>query len=536
MNRIMVVDDEAIQRRVLGKMMREALPDGEVMEAGNGMAALELARLHAFDMVITDIRMPIMDGFGFIEHMKEIAPDCKIIILSGYRYFEYAQRAIQLGAFDYLLKPVKEESIAQMLDKVKETILKEKQQNIEQENMKRQLDSNLNVYFEHLLQEWILGNATTGAQLQEIQQQYSLGMYGAVFVTRLVELHAEPLSLERMGEIRDLMPDQYSTHTGFNGRVLSFFPPEDKRIIITIMTDDSPAILLNSLNEYIQNYCRQLSERYNLNVTVGVGEVGSDFYLSAAKSYREALEAAEFRYFLTDDQVFYYRELAGRMKPMHYDFLEAAAVFKDCIRASKTELIIQHTDEVFHRTLEEGLPYPKQWQKSIVYLIYNIATVIKDFLSEEDYRSTLAEIEKRITACATFLDCKKEFLDILQQIMTILQSCRTRKHATIVERCISYIDNHYMEDLSLDSAAQQIFFSPNYLSKILKDHLGVSFTKYLTEIRLKKAIQMLENGDMKVYEIAGKVGFKDDKYFYRVFKARFGITPDDYRKNNALKE
>ncbi|MFD1774417.1 response regulator [Paenibacillus rhizophilus] len=133
MNRIMVVDDEAIQRRVLAKMIRQFLPECEVVEAGNGKTALDIARTASFDVVITDIKMPIMDGFDFIEQMNKLSAATKIIFLSSYRYFEYAQRAIRLGAFDYVLKPVKEESIGVLLDKVRDSIEKEHRISLEAE-------------------------------------------------------------------------------------------------------------------------------------------------------------------------------------------------------------------------------------------------------------------------------------------------------------------------------------------------------------------------------------------------------------------
>ncbi|UUZ81328.1 AraC family transcriptional regulator [Paenibacillus sp. P26] len=101
----------------------------------------------------------------------------------------------------------------------------------------------------------------------------------------------------------------------------------------------------------------------------------------------------------------------------------------------------------------------------------------------------------------------------------------------MIEKCIAYIDSHYMEDLSLELVSGRFFFSPNYLSSFFKNHLGMTFSKYLSHIRLKKAVELLKSTDMKVYEIALRVGFKDDKYFYRVFRGRFGLTPDEYRRN-----
>lgn len=177
MQNILVVDDEAIQRRVLAKMIREARPNCKVLEAKNGLEALEVIHSDDIDIVFTDIKMPTLDGLGLIEKMNASSHDIKVIILSGFRYFEYAQKAIQLGAFDYLVKPLKEESISQILDKVESSIQKEKTNLLENEQIKQQLNRTLSVYYERLLSDWVTGGIGE-SKCAEIRQQFSLESKG----------------------------------------------------------------------------------------------------------------------------------------------------------------------------------------------------------------------------------------------------------------------------------------------------------------------------------------------------------------------
>ncbi|WP_410510864.1 response regulator [Paenibacillus sp. BR2-3] len=534
MNRIMVVDDEAIQRRVLGKMIREFLPDCEVVEANNGKTALDIVRSAAFDVVITDIKMPIMDGFGFIEHMNELSADTKIIILSSYRYFEYAQRAIRLGAFDYLLKPVKEESIGLLLEKVRESIEKEKRISPEQEIINEQFNSSMNVYYEHLLGEWIQ-NGVSGAKFHEIQHQYSLDPCGAVIVTRIEDSASGDMSAASLEDIRRTMPVMLTSLLHSAGRAVSFFSSKHKMTMISIITAKIPSEVIPSPTiGVLEEYSQRLSAKYQMSFAIGVGNVQTDLYREAGDSYIEALEAVDFRYFLDSERVITYCGLSGRIAPMLYDFHKDEDMFKEYIRTVKTDAVLRYTDDLFCRVLEKGLPYREQWLKSIVHLVVHIAPVVKGYLSDEAYRRTMYDAESSLTACVNYRDCKEQFLGILRGFMSILQTNRAKKHDTVIEKCINYIDANYMEDISLDLVANRLFFSPNYLSVIFKSYLGVSFTKYLSDIRLERAVQLLGISDMKVYEIAGKVGFKDEKYFYRVFKAKYGLTPDEYRKKNAF--
>ncbi|AHV97824.1 response regulator transcription factor [Paenibacillus sabinae] len=533
MNRIMVVDDEAIQRRVLGKMIREYLPGCEVVEASNGKTALDIVQTGAFDVIITDIKMPIMDGFDFIEHMKKLSTTTRIIILSSYRYFEYAQRALRLGAFDYVLKPVKEESIGLLLEKLRESIEEEKRISPE-EISREQYHISMNAYYGHLLGEWIQ-NGVSAAKFEELEQQYSLEPSGAVIITRIEDNTPGELYPEGLDDIRGAMPGMLASMLSSANRVVSFFASNLKLTMISVMTAKRPdEVITGAVLAALEEYGQRLSGKYQLSFAIGVSNVSADLFREASVCYKEALDAADSRYFLGGDRVVTHGAVSGRIAPLHYDFHKDEDLFKEYIRTDKADLLLKQTDDLFRRFLENGLPYREQWLKSIIQLVLHIAPVIKGFVSDEAYTSVLRESEGSLTDCASFKECQEQFLEILRGFMKMMHSSRGRKHAEVIEKCVNYIEEHYTGDISLEHAASLLYFSPNYLSMIFKSHLGVSFTKYLSEVRLEKAVQLLGDSDMKVYEIAGKVGFKDEKYFHRVFKAKYGLTPDEYRKKNAL--
>ncbi|KRF06799.1 hypothetical protein ASG89_18270 [Paenibacillus sp. Soil766] len=536
MQNILVVDDEVIQRRVLAKMIREARPYCKVLEAKNGKVALEVIHSDDIDIVFTDIKMPILDGLGLIETMNASSHDIKVVILSGYRNFEYAQKAIQLGAFDYLVKPLKEESISQILEKVESSIRKEKTNLLESEQIKQQLNRTLSVYYERILSDWVVGGITE-SKCAEIRQQFFLESRGVVLVAKLND---ESLLTESLNSLDRMKIDLLS---GIEGRCssigpsVSFFSGEDKSLLITVLTMVRPyALEIDTLTRLLKEFTEQVSKQYGMTLTIGIGEERNNLFQEARYSCKEAMTAASFCYFLHTQNVIWFSDISGLIRTMHYDYLKEEELFKESIRKIKSEQIVKLIDEWFERIIENGLPYPDQWNKAVIRMMSSVATAIQDFVTDQEYKDIQFEAEIMLTSSSDFAVCKRRFLDMLLQFMDIIQKSRSNKHESVIEMCVHYLGMHYMEDLSLDRVANHLFFSPNYLSLIFKNHLGMTFSKYLTNLRIKKGIELLQNSNMKVYEIAPKVGFKDDKYFYRVFKRRFGVTPDEYRRNKHMQK
>ncbi|UJF33906.1 helix-turn-helix transcriptional regulator [Paenibacillus hexagrammi] len=296
----------------------------------------------------------------------------------------------------------------------------------------------------------------------------------------------------------------------------------------------SSAFRMAELESVLAQFASQCSQQFGISITIGIGRMCSYVFEEAKQSCAEALTAASFRYFLHDRAVFPYTEISRLTRSIHYDYGKEEELFKESIRKGKIEQLMNQVDEWFAGMLKGGLPQPEQWIKIAQRMITGVAVVIRDFVSEQDYKDIVMGAERQLSVSGNYELCKNSFQSLLLEWMDLIQKSRSRKHESVVEACLQYVEAHYMEDLSLDTVAANLFFSPNYLTLMFKQHLGTTFSKYLSDFRMKKALELLQNSDLKVYEIAPRTGFKDDKYFYRVFKNRFGMTPDEYRRNNHL--
>ncbi|MFC5449304.1 response regulator [Paenibacillus aestuarii] len=531
---ILVVDDEVIQRRVLASIIREARPGCHVREAKNGHDALEVIHTTNIDIVFTDIKMPVLDGLEFIEKLNDSGQAIKVIILSGYRYFEYAQKAVQLGAFDYLLKPIKEDSICEILDKVESSIRKERESLLETQQIKKQLDRTLTAYYEGLLLDWIAGTITE-AQREEICRQFALGRRGIVVTAKLQDAGQLIDALESENRVKSALLRSMEAQAAHFGPSVSFYSREDKQLLISVISlSDNQAGELAKFTQLLEQFAEQAGRQFGWRLTIGVGAGCDNIAYEVSRSFDEALTAISFRYFLPDHRVIQFTEISTFNRTIPYVYWREEEQFREIIRKNKSEYLGGQAEEFFAKLVAEGLPHPDSCSKTVLRMISAIATVMKDFVTEQQHLDLLIETEAKLSASVDYFDCKKKFLDTLYCWIGMIQKSRSRKHESVVETCIQYIDEHYMEDLSLDTVAAHFFFSPNYLGVMLKNHLGVTFSKYLSDVRIKKGIELLQNSDKKVYEVASQVGFKDDKYFYRVFKSKFGMTPDEYRRHKHV--
>ncbi|WP_248924988.1 response regulator [Paenibacillus hamazuiensis] len=514
MRRILVVDDEAIQRRVLGKIIRNAVPAYEVLEAGNGKAALDLVRETAIDIVLTDIRMPMMDGLQFIENLQQLRQGVKIVILTGYRYFEYAQKAIQLGASDFLLKPVREETIAETIKRMDMTLKQE-----------RETWQQVSAYYGQMLHDWVVFGIQD--QRQEIIAKFSLQHRGMVFVTELLPYATIPDRMQE--ELRSNVSRRLNEFMEPHGSAVSFMSKENNAHIVTLITyrEHSP------VDELFMRLAGELAAEFGHEAAVFLG-IGNEKPVaeSVRQSYLEALEAVTFRYYL-QGKALTFRHAADRTCGFAYNAAKEEELIKEAIRKTRDEELAGLAEELFAGALSKGFPPVEQWKNTLVRIMVNVSYAVKDFMPEAEYVSTVSVLEERLRRCSDNAEAKNRFTEALLMFSSTIRGHRSKKHETVIEKFAAFMDGAYMQDLSLETVARQLYFSPNYLSAMIKNQTGMTFSKYLSDVRLKKAVKLLEETELKVYEIAARAGFRDEKYFYRVFKGKFGLTPDEYRRERA---
>lgn len=536
MLKVLVVDDELIQRTGLADIFRRIRPTYQIFEATNGKDALVLVSSSNIDIIVTDVRMPIMDGLRFVEEIHRLSYKAKIIILTGYRNFEYVQKALRLGAFDYILKPMKEETIISMLEKVESSIEHDAAKILEKEKMIKQLGSSLPVYFEHIMNNWISGHISE-QETEEIKQivsnNSSFISTGVVLVTYINEYNALTTNNNNqyISEVKNDMKYLIKKSLDNVGHSISFFLKENKNTMVTVITsNDSMDISLPCNIQQLYKYIENLKSLYGINVIVGIGTIFHDLFSDIKSSYSCANLAVAFFFYHQSNRIIYFTDIHESIKEKCLDITKSEDALKETVKQTKNDLVKSIINDIFTKIVENSYPLPNQLIKVVTHMTLNIAAIIKDLIDEEYYNGLVNDIERQLRQCETEQALKGKVIEFLESFIYFFENSKLKMHKLTMDKCIQYIEEHFNEDISLESVASEFYFSPSYFSLLFKNQTGVVFSRYLSQLRIKKALELLNNSDYKVYEIASKVGYKDDKYFYRVFKKEFGVTPDEYRR------
>jgi two-component system response regulator YesN len=399
--KVLIADDEPKIRRGLRTSIEALRPDMRVVaEAEDGEMALEAARRENPDILMIDVRMPFLDGLELIERLNALLTDPIIIVVSGHDEFEYAQRALQLKAFDYVLKPVPRETLVAVLSRAEEALVASRRQRQYLSWAHDQLERNLPLLREQFLRDWVRGRLSP----EEIgEQEQFLGVQtGGPAMMALVHVVDRAVATAPAEE-RERRLALYAIRSVVEEVFAPFAP-------LRVFTDDRDNIVV-------------LAEG------------------SAGKEWGEA---------------------AARVEPRVVPSLCQAVI-------------------VSHTLVPEG----------------PLATA-------EAYEVLSAEAAARLG------------------------------HRALVTQAQGYIDAHYAEPtLSLESVASAAQISPGYLSRLLKLETGFSFVDYLTRVRINRAVQMMADPSVKIYEVAESVGYQSQHYFSRAFKRVFGRPPVEFRKGGA---
>lgn len=532
MIKILVVDDEAIHREGIIQIINRNRPNHVILEARNGQDALSIAESESLDLIITDVRMPRMDGLKFVELIRKLNHKTRIIILSGYRNFDYAQKALALGASEYLVKPIRESDVLKVLDKIEEAILIERQKEQANARMVKMLDDSLPIYFDKLMNRWITEQASSD-ELKEISDLFSLEQEGVILA---VQFNNPIRRTDASQPGNTLIPQQQlkfeiKKHLDSAGHSLSFFSTKDDHLMITVLLGDmqNPSTQ-HKLVENLNHYVEFVHQKIGLLTVAGIGDVCKDVLYDAVKALNQAQNALYIHFYYPERLVIPSSEAADLLGHVCPDLSRYEEPLRSAIRQNASDQVSVLVDQLFTNLIQNRLPPPELLVKNIIRLGLNSANTVNNFMDAQNYDSLLSKIESRLTACADLPQLKEEFTAIVVDLSEWLTNLKKNKHDLIMKMCLQYLESHIKDDLTLKMVSDHFYFSPSYFSMIFRDTTGMTFNKYVSKMRLKKAAELLNKGCYRIYEVAVRVGYKDEKYFYRVFKKEFGVTPDDYRR------
>ena len=533
-----LAEDEIVVRENIKKMVPWEQYGFELVgEASDGEMALPLIKKLKPDLLITDIKMPFMDGLTLCKVVKKELPDIKIVILSGYDDFNYAKEAIGIGVEDYLLKPITKNAFLERLCEIRSRYEHEKSQR---------------EYYEQFHRE-----------MQEYEQNSSRDFFeglisGTMDMGEMYE-RADKLGLDIVAEAYNILIFTLESENAAAGQSETYSEWEVRawEKIEGLFADHSYAMLFrNNVFSYgvLVKEQKDNPGKNTRDCVESIREIlfdapaGQPWFIAAGEpverlsnmkhSYNTAAQTYARRY-LYDGHILYYRDLKeeelakddGRyLKKVDINAMDPAIIQKFLGSGLKEETG-NFVRDYFHAIGKE--PMTSMVFRS--YVILNVRFSVLSFLNRMGYCASALEesdTEDALEQGGASMEAAMAYAEkILQKAIEIRDENSGNKNRDILENSIEYIKNHYMdENMSLNAVAQVANISANHFSALFSQNIGQTFIEYLTGIRMEHAKELLRCTGKRASEIALEVGYKDSHYFSYLFKKTQGMTPSDYRK------
>jgi two-component system response regulator YesN len=520
--KVLLVDDEEKTRNLI-KLLVDWEELGFILagEASSGQEGLHMLEDVQPDLIITDIKMPYMNGLEFSKLVKQQYPEKKIIILSAYEDFAFAQQGIQLGISDYLLKPIKREKLKIALLTVRSVIDGESDVLQEYVRMKEQLTNYRSVMQEKFLNEMLLDRPA-----REIEQKMSyfsmeeLKNYVQVAVVACREEYPEfsgekKIIYDMVGE--DIVNNYFQSIPG-----VYVFTDQMENIVIA---NTDQGLSLQCSCEEIKNI---ISAKMMRNVSVGIGTACSGIH-GLAKSYQEACEALKYCIIYGDKVVLYFKDVSV-MESGTKNRENCLSDIEFFVRAGLRE----EATQAIHRNLEqqpleaiEDINAVRVNGINLITLLVNIASDMKLPFDSGEFSKLYADI---ITANSVS-QMEACLISVASRLIASVQSVRKKKNSKLVDKILKYIDENMSDPaLGLSSLSAHFYLNPSYLSRTFKQQVGYTVVEYLTKQRIERAKELLKNDSLMAYEIGETVGIPEPNYFGKCFKKYEGCSIQEYRK------
>jgi len=516
MIKVLIVDDEPFIRQGLHILIDWEQYGFEICgQASNGLQALQIIEETCPDLIIADIKMPEMDGIELVKSVyKQYGNEIKFVILSGFYEFEYAKQAIKYHVNDYILKPIVQSDLIQVLLEFKKKFdqLEEERKNQEKKNK---------IILDQHIQAILMGT------YEQDNIDYVLPYYQKSRKMRYVLIEMDKLE----DCIFELYPWACSIIGGHSEMHIIKQFTQDKEAIGLILTDELLQSNQCSLEEYINELFVVLIQRIGSIFSIYIGkEVKSLPVLH--QSYQSCNKMKSLRFFSNSKQIYYYEKMDMELFNTQHGNLEKN-LFDALIKAieyQRTDELRTHAEAIFQYFRDERIE-PNIIKINLHYLAFYLLDLITNLNGDMDLN--LKELE--------FLKGNYATLSMEQNISNLCEFSMKCADKVIEQRRLNsmgvlakielYIHEHYNENISLKSLGEQFYINNAYLGQIFKRHYKVSFNDYLNQLRIEKAVELLRRTDQKVYEIALAVGYKDPDYFISRFEKAMGETPLQYRKN-----
>ncbi len=537
MIKVFLVEDEIVIRNGIKNSIEWEKEGYEFAgEASDGELAYPMILKTRPDILITDIKMPFMDGLELSRLVKQEIPDIKILILSGYDEFEYAKEAIRLQVAEYLLKPISSTKLLEVLKEVTASIMRER----EEKELLKKYEEDMRENREYEKDEFLTRILTQNLSVTEILEQgkqLDIDLSARMYNTMLLKIseageHEDEQEKQKLTEVSARVEemlgqqkDVYYFRRGAEGWAVLFLAEDAVRM------EEEIKKCRDSIQDIIHESPRELEYFGAVGIAVlrlselkiSVEEAERVFAYRYLKKWNQIIDSEESEKIIEEDS-----EL--NVKAIQIDKLDRKITenfLKTGLKGEVTHFIDEYFESFGQKNIQSLL-----FRQYVTMDIYLTAASVLESL---DYNSD--ELVKR---CGDFKDMEsvfptveqtKDYLkNVIGTTIDLRDAVSKRKYSSLLKNAANYIEQNYDNDeISLNTVAASVNLSPNHFSTIFSREMGKSFVEYLTNVRMEKAKELLRSTAMKTAEIAYAVGYKDAHYFSYLFKKTQKCTPREFR-------
>lgn len=509
---LLVDDEEMIRQGIADSIDWEKLNMKVIGHAEDGEDALEIFTEHTPQLILTDIKMPFMNGLELVEKVKSQNPDTYIIIISGYDEFHYAQKAIKLGAQDFILKPIDLDDLEKMLSKISQDYDSKLHKENEEKVLKEKVDNSLHILQASFLKDLLFSNVDPDSIAEKVKElQINEASYGNVLLVKVDENENTKNVLSNLsGDEEDLF-------------VLEMGRTELIMIILGATEDSVRRKMKLILNKIRNEEQTSLTTAYG-NITAPIKGL--------SQSYREAMEALEYKFILGSGKTISFESVKGKVKE-----------YSSIINSKDYEIIygfdftnkqsIKRDVNVLMDNIKSAGRDSYLYSQMIISNIYMeaIKTLREYGGSVEEVFEHPINMFKQLASRPTLEMVQDELLITLFKIADYIDDRKHGSYSYLIEKARQYISQNFQNaNLSIDTVARHLNISNSYFSILFKQETSQTFVDYLTAIRIEKAKTLLKASGYRTYEISDQVGFNNPTYFSTTFKKHTGHSPSEYRK------
>ncbi|SDC16265.1 two-component system, response regulator YesN [Paenibacillus sp. UNCCL117] len=534
MFRLVIIDDEPTVRHGLMTYFEWDKYGIEVVgEADDGDVGLELIERLKPDLVLTDVRMPHMDGIRLSHEIKARFPAMKIVFVSGHDDADYLKSALKVNAVDYIFKPVDRLELAAVVERVVNELQEAEQERTYIVDMQVKLTESMPLLREKFLMSLIRDGIKHPGRIQDRLDFLGLDLpLEAVYWTIVVKIDdsaqvaaarserdQQLLSYSILNIVQELIGKHMRGYV-FENRGGEFVG------ILRMDEEDAQEELLLAVAEDIRD---SLLKWLKISVTIGVGERIAEL-ASLPQSYYQAQEAADQRWYLGKNHVISIDHLQHDNEHVYrFETAQAERIYS-LIKSADQEALHAELDDVFTslaRNRMMGFAYGRNVSLQLIVQTNRLLQEFNMLGAEMEHKER--DLWERMFKQERIADLRAIVEEHLMQVCKRIEEKRRGKPKNVIERIRALIEQRYADNLQINDIAKEVFLSPTYMCLLYKQETGETINEFMTKVRIEKAKELLSDPRNKFYEVCFQVGYADPSYFSKLFKKYVGLTPSAYR-------